>query len=244
MSKIQFWKRITTLYKLFFAVKLLWLLCQRYNFESESQPTILSSTLRFSCDCYVKDTILKANHNKEEVYSYNDQAVTAMSKIQFWKRITTTGKRCAESNQLWLLCQRYNFESESQLAAISVFRDLSCDCYVKDTILKANHNLYVVIIRIQIAVTAMSKIQFWKRITTEQSSSRLQWRCDCYVKDTILKANHNSYLRRDSSCNAVTAMSKIQFWKRITTGDYRSRNDGLLWLLCQRYNFESESQQW
>ena len=37
-------------------------------------------------------------------------------------------------------------------------------------------------------------------------------------------------------------MSKIQIWKRITTDDGKWDYGDVLYLICQRYKFESESQ--
>ena len=170
-------------------------------------------------------------------------AVTAMSKIQFWKRITTAVMDANTRQSLWLLCQRYNFESESQLIE-ATSRETSrlwllCQRYNFESesqrISSSVSNSF--------AVTAMSKIQFWKRITTRKRKRFCKWRCDCYVKDTILKANHNNSSQISLNSFAVTAMSKIQFWKRITTKCLYCKTGCQLWLLCQRYNFESESQQ-
>ena len=58
-------------------------ICQRYNFESKSQltsPVLLSQS---SCFRYVKDTILKANHNCTNASARGEKAVFDMSKIQF-----------------------------------------------------------------------------------------------------------------------------------------------------------------
>ncbi len=63
---------------------------------------------------YVKDTILKANHNE-------------------------TTYRCTLL-MLYEVCQRYNFESKSQLPDTAKLHSHGCMKYVKDTILKANHN--------------------------------------------------------------------------------------------------------
>ena len=41
---------------------------------------------------------------------------------------------------LYLICQRYKFESESQLPGERAIQFISCIQYVKDTNLKANHN--------------------------------------------------------------------------------------------------------
>ena len=51
------------------------------------------------------------------------------------------------------------------------------------------------------------------------------------------QAFHISYIP-----NAVFNVSKIQIWKRITTFDVVSTNQSVLYLMCQRYKFESESQ--
>ncbi len=191
MSKIQFWKQITTI------LALLWFLK--------------------SCMKYVKDTILKANHNVVILWWRYFQAVWSMSKIQFWKQITTAITVLNQFLGLYEVCQRYNFESKSQLDS------------------RITHGI--------LAVWSMSKIQFWKQITTTsiyltpslllyevcqrynfESKSQLFFNasiigfcCMKYVKDTILKANHNHARTYFSRIKAVWSMSKIQFWKQITT---------------------------
>ena len=139
MSKIQIWKRITTIVFLGSGSLLLYLICQRYKFESESQPS--------------------------PAISLNLLAVFNMSKIQIWKRITTAVSLSIVAMTLYLICQRYKFESESQ-----------------------------------------------------QPEDTRPWK------------------------NAVFNMSKIQIWKRITTVAAPVRFHQVLYLICQRYKFESESQ--
>ena len=141
MSKIQIWKRITTGADPQAAPPELYLICQRYKFESESQPLLLIYPLSY--------------------------AVFNMSKIQIWKRITTTQTATQHAKQLYLICQRYKFESESQLGCFYTW--LWC---------------------------------------------------------------------------AVFNMSKIQIWKRITTPLHRYSGKRRLYLICQRYKFESDSQRW
>ena len=114
MSKIQIWKRITTIILAVVFQFSLYLICQRYKFESESQRICLSSLVVL--------------------------AVFNMSKIQIWKRITTSIHVSCTNSWLYLICQRYKFESESQRVDIK--------CYLNP------------------AVFNMSKIQIWKRITT------------------------------------------------------------------------------
>ena len=165
MSKIQIWKRITTCF--FLAVKYmrLYLICQRYKFESESQ-----------------------------LYWYNPNSLLAvfnMSKIQIWKRITTWYPLAIWLTWLYLICQRYKFESESQRRYIN----------------------YIT----KFAVFNMSKIQIWKRITTRfwpiLFYGTLYLICQRYKFESESQRFSQGLL----DLRAVFNMSKIQIWKRITT---------------------------
>ena len=114
---------------------------------------------------YIKDTILKANHN-----------VCIEVEVFF---------------TLYDVYQRYNFESKSQRFWIVFTSIAGCMTYIKDTILKANHNhtwsyffeirLYDVYQRYNFE----SKSQHSFLITLKRLG------CMTYIKDTILKANHN-----------------------------------------------------
>ena len=70
--------------------------------------------MQLYCIRYVKDTILKAIYNYGSLYSLFDK--------------------------LYSICQRYNFESNLQLAIVSLLNSTHCIRYVKDTILKAIYN--------------------------------------------------------------------------------------------------------
>ena len=140
MSKIQFWKQITTTQLQFLDNRPLFSICQRYNFESKSQRINPRKWIIMSCFRYVKDTILKANHNDGKAINENVRVVFDMSKIQFWKQITTTSISKRNGLALFSICQRYNFESKSQPRLLCGHSPLCCFRYVKDTILKANHN--------------------------------------------------------------------------------------------------------
>ena len=92
MSKIQFWKQFTTKYKHFVLITKLYSICQRYNFESNLQ---LPATVEVA------------------IFTVFD-----MSKIQFWKQFTTLYSLSRLEALLYSICQRYNFESNLQRAAI------------------------------------------------------------------------------------------------------------------------------
>ena len=139
-----------------------------------------------------------------------------MSKIQFWKQFTTH-------------CYR-------------IYYCYGCYWYVKDTILKAIHNDTKRGKKNVRVVTDMSKIQFWKQFTTGCVHWYTKRSCYWYVKDTILKAIHNPMWCLHLAISVVTDMSKIQFWKQFTTGLFLLWLRLLLLLICQRYNFESNSQ--
>ena len=85
-----------------------------------------------NCSHYVKDTLLKAIHNKK---------TTIISFIK-----------------LFPLCQRYSFESNSQLCPLLTKPLKNCSHYVKDTLLKAIHNTSKVLPAKTIIVPTMSKI--------------------------------------------------------------------------------------
>ena len=58
-----------------------------------------------------------------------------------------------------LICQRYKFESNPQLKGLSKILKPECRLYVKDTNLKAIHNLNTMPLRTVVNVAYMSKIQ-------------------------------------------------------------------------------------
>ena len=190
MSKIQFWKQFTTSWCLW-----RWVQC---------------------CYWYVKDTILKAIHNLPKLQVRKTLVVTDMSKIQFWKQFTTRAQTIydiiscywyvkdtilkaihnlviwqSKKQLLLLICQRYNFESNSQQERTNTDKSYCCYWYVKDTILKAIHNSVRACLITLLVVTDMSKIQFWKQFTTIYLTNSRHISCYWYVKDTILKAIHN-----------------------------------------------------
>ena len=66
--------------------------------------------------------------------------------------------------------------------------------------------------------------------------------CFRYVKDTNLKANHNTLCIYQLFLSIVFDTSKIQIWKQITTRLLYSLLRSQLFSIRQRYKFESKSQ--
>ncbi len=230
---------------------------QRYNFESNLQPS-----------------------SKFNVFIL---AVFSMTKIQFWKQFTTARKRHHARVGLYSVWQRYNFESNLQqktkayvspcavfsMTKIQFWKQfttllrnrlclLCCIQYDKDTILKAIYNEEQKKLLIRYAVFSMTKIQFWKQFTTTSCAtpfasllysvwqrynfeSNLQPRefkvnriprCIQYDKDTILKAIYNEEQKKLLIRYAVFSMTKIQFWKQFTT----AQHDIILPECCIQYD--------
>ena len=170
---------------------------------------MLSFASLAGCFQWFKDTNLKANHNLGIDIILFLLAVFNGSKILIWKQITTKVR---------------NF------AIIK-----SCFQWFKDTNLKANHNIPVDIVSLELAVFNGSKILIWKQITTIQHWCRLVSCCFQWFKDTNLKANHNRYWPPIQRNLAVFNGSKILIWKQITTSPARHVARGKLFSMVQRY---------
>ena len=267
-SKIRFWKQFTTACTVGSPITVLCFGRQRYDFESNSQRIGKYTHLIYRCVSDVKDTILKAIHNKIRHRLLSQRAVFRTSKIRFWKQFTTSLRIPMSVHVLCFGRQRYDFESNSQRPACLSSMVLCCVSDVKDTILKAIHNKVWVHGDHPFAVFRTSKIRFWKQFTTptvitihvtrlcfgrqrydfESNSQRtfkrggLRTRCVSDVKDTILKAIHNVSLWQPESFLAVFRTSKIRFWKQFTTDVIESVTNLGLCFGRQRYDFESNSQ--
>ena len=166
MSKIQNWKQFTTGGTQGVITIKSVLPCQRYKIESNSQQECQWYYLTQSRFYHVKDTKLKAIHNTDLTMIYFTIVGFTMSKIQNWKQFTTL---CLFHHSIILSvlpCQRYKIESNSQLSAHAAAQWLSRFYHVKDTKLKAIHNLENRHSHRSIVGFTMSKIQNWKQFTT------------------------------------------------------------------------------
>ena len=142
MSKIWKWKQFTTKNSKTNLYVWLFLICQRYENESNSQPEWQPLVPGMSCFWYVKDMKMKAIHNeiRKRVYTF----------------------------ELFLICQRYENESNSQRKSTSVSWPIGCFWYVKDMKMKAIHNGCASSFKNKTAVSDMSKIWKWKQFTTNK----------------------------------------------------------------------------
>ena len=99
------------------------------------------------CFQWFKDTKMKANHNHSVQGDWADTVVSSGSKILKWKQITTP-----PALQVFVSC---------------------CFQWFKDTKMKANHNLFMILPAAVKVVSSGSKILKWKQITTPFKAARI-----------------------------------------------------------------------
>ena len=140
-AKVRFFKQITTLMAKSLARTMMFVILQKYDFSSKSQPLIVSCVNAIRCLWYCKSTIFQANHNTH------------------W----TFGRH----HKMFVILQKYDFSSKSQLMG-TVGLDISwCLWYCKSTIFQANHNESTPAYTRRIDVCDTAKVRFFKQITTE-----------------------------------------------------------------------------
>ena len=164
--------------------------------------------------------------------------------------------------------QRYENESHSQLVTVVAVATARCFLCVKDTKMKAIHNVFGSTCDSWPVVFYASKIRKWKPFTTfyykscsieqlfsmrqryeNESHSQLSgiqpYRGSCCflcVKDTKMKAIHNNIRSVFNDAIVVFYASKIRKWKPFTTHSLLSPQLPTLFSMRQRYENESHSQ--
>ena len=139
---------------------------QRYENESHSQQMALSVFVGSRCFLCVKDTKMKAIHNRYCVVPSDYRVVFYASKIRKWKPFTTRQHLILLSQLLFSMRQRYENESHSQPPLTQLFDCWCCFLCVKDTKMKAIHNGIFYLHWLVPVVFYASKIRKWKPFTT------------------------------------------------------------------------------
>ena len=146
---------------------------------------------------------------------------------------------------------------------------MSCLRYCKSTIFQANHNIKNSDNSSVNVVCDTAKVRFFKQITTAAGVRTSDCRCLRYCKSTIFQANHNAprpiickqllfaiLQKYDFSSKSqrnlgdffsravVCDTAKVRFFKQITTRTMTFLYAFLLFVILQKYDFSSKSQQW
>ena len=89
-----------------------------------------------------------------------------------------------------------------------------------------------------------AKVRFFKQITTEYQKINAETRCLWYCKSTIFQANHNQYNSNEELVEDVCDTAKVRFFKQITTDSDMQEEILEMFVILQKYDFSSKSQQW
>ena len=113
-AKVRFFKQITTNSTSTLAKSPMFVILQKYDFSSKSQPSSVNTVPLVRCLWYCKSTIFQANHNARFVNTYKDYDVCDTAKVRFFKQITTTILRIPARVRMFVILQKYDFSSKSQ----------------------------------------------------------------------------------------------------------------------------------
>ena len=139
-AKVRFFKQITTLRELVLHIRWMFVILQKYDFSSKSQHVGQKTiTYRDVCDTakvrffkqitthgrrlwrnarclwYCKSTIFQANHNRGCSKKNNQTDVCDTAKVRFFKQITTLHEQNSTASKMFVILQKYDFSSKSQL---------------------------------------------------------------------------------------------------------------------------------
>ena len=126
------------------------------------------------------------------IYIIRIRLFPMVSKILIWKQITTLVVLCLALDRLFPMVSKILIWKQITTKTFAPLEMGSCFQWFKDTYLKANHNLTLVVLLHLWVVSNGSKILIWKQITTGVGNIIGTRSCFQWFKDTNLKANHNS----------------------------------------------------
>ena len=126
--------------KFFWYVPPMFVILQKYDFSSKSQPSNVKYSLGAWCLWYCKSTIFQANHNKVMDTLRMKLDVCDTAKVRFFKQITTAEQQLVYVVAMFVILQKYDFSSKSQPCLCQSSAMKRCLWYCKSTIFQANHN--------------------------------------------------------------------------------------------------------
>ena len=150
----------------FLRIVVMFVKLQKYDFSSKSQLAQRYNRHRQRCLWYCKSTIFQANHNAYHPCLTLFLDVCDTAKVRFFKQITTLRTWWSTCSKMFVILQKYDFSSKSQLD--NELRQVArwCLWYCKSTIFQANHNSeYKTALDVN-DVCDTAKVRFFKQITT------------------------------------------------------------------------------
>ena len=214
----------------------------KVRFFKQITTTSMPAGMPHRCLWYCKSTIFQANHNSCCRKVYWCWVVCDTAKVRFFKQITTKSPCVCHFTLLFVILQKYDFSSKSQLGMkYQEFMD-GCLWYCKSTIFQANHNNNWTFSPRARVVCDTAKVRFFKQITT---GLRIYYSYSLLFV-ILQKYDFSSKSQRSSTVltfmRVVCDTAKVRFFKQITT-DYDTpiKLDGLF-VILQKYDFSSKSQ--
>ena len=242
-AKVRFFKQITTRQWTPTSHTMMFVILQKYDFSSKSQPACKELGLPIWCLWYCKSTIFQANHNKADREEILENDVCDTAKVRFFKQITTAGCRADRILVMFVILQKYDFSSKSQHLGSRNPIIGRCLWYCKSTIFQANHNDVYLFCCACYDVCDTAKVRFFKQITTDGKVTSAIMGCLWYCKSTIFQANHNRIYALPRLTSDVCDTAKVRFFKQITTCYSMCLGIILMFVILQKYDFSSKSQQ-
>ena len=114
-AKVRFFKQITTPYQDRCKRGRMFVILQKYDFSSKSQPKLSAHSVPLWCLWYCKSTIFQANHNPGASIPQDLVDVCDTAKVRFFKQITTLPRCLFFTSMMFVILQKYDFPSKSQL---------------------------------------------------------------------------------------------------------------------------------
>ena len=193
------------------------MILQKYDFSSKSQLSVVPLQCSGRCLWYCKSTIFQANHNRVHFY--------------------------ISSVELFVILQKYDFSSKSQLIQHDLVFCKCCLWYCKSTIFQANHNEFTDKILHYTLFVILQKYDF-----SSKSQLQSEERSDAAVLFVILQKYDFSSKSQLIVLLLVLLVvvcdtAKVRFFKQITTTLRPSMVPKRLFVILQKYDFSSKSQQ-
>ena len=143
---------------------------------------------------------------------------------------------------MFVILQKYDFSSKSQLRSVAPMCNFWCLWYCKSTIFQANHNcLYWLWIWIS-DVCDTAKVRFFKQITTVPNF--IHWPAWMFVilQKYDFSSKSQPMVFRRNFLPDVCDTAKVRFFKQITTNLVFIVYSYVMFVILQKYDFSSKSQ--
>ena len=208
-----FWKQITTASSISFSAASLFIKSKIQFFESKSQPSEPPTEPANSCLSSQRYNFLKANHNSIAVFTSRNLVVYQVKDTIFWKQITTELAEASILDKLFIKSKIQFFESKSQQRDTISRNTFCCLSSQRYNFLKANHNVYPCVDKLNSVVYQVKDTIFWKQITTPYRNK--QNLLGLFIKSKIqfFESKSQQYLCHPKNKNSCLSSQRYNFLK-------------------------------